>query len=162
MAPVGGGAGGRGVPVEDADVVEQRLVVGLDRHDVVAAAVDDLPGGVRAAVQGVGGDDAAGDADLAQQPADAEDLAAGADLPAHDAAAVLDRGDEHAVLVGAAGAVERRRLAVEGDGAAVRAPGGREAAHGAVERVGVEFGQLTYDLSHPAIPGIPGGERRRE
>ena len=120
-ALVGGSAGRRAVPVEDADVVEQRLVVGLERHDVVAAAGDDLPGGVRAAVQGVRGDRAARDADLGEQPADAKDLAAGAvgaDLTAHHAAAVLDRGDEHAVRVRAAGPVEGRRLAVDGDGAA--------------------------------------------
>ena len=95
-------------------------MVGLDLHDVVAAAVDDKPGGVRAAVQRVGGDDAAGHADLAQQPADAVDLAAGAvgaDLAAHHAAAVLDSDDEHAVRVGTAGPVERRRLAVDGEGA---------------------------------------------
>ena len=50
---VEGGAGGGAVPAEDADVVEQRLVVVLERHDVVATAVDDQPGGVRAGAQGV-------------------------------------------------------------------------------------------------------------
>ena len=35
---VDGVAGERAAPVEDADVVEQRLVAGLDGHDVVAAA----------------------------------------------------------------------------------------------------------------------------
>ena len=71
-------------------------------------------------MQRVGGDDAVGHADLAQQPADAVDLAAGAvgaDLAAHHAAAVLDSDDEHAVRVGTAGPVERRRLAVDGEGA---------------------------------------------
>ena len=60
-----GGVGGGAVPVEDADVVEQRLAVDLDRLDVVIAAVDDQPGGVRTAVRSVQSDDASGDADLA-------------------------------------------------------------------------------------------------
>ena len=41
VALVDGGSGGGSIPVEDADVVEQRRMVGLDRHDVVAAAIDD-------------------------------------------------------------------------------------------------------------------------
>lgn len=60
-----GGVGGGTVPVEDADIVEQRLAVDLDRLDVVVAAVDDQPGGVRTTVRSVQGDDASGDADLA-------------------------------------------------------------------------------------------------
>ena len=157
-------AGRRAVPVEDADVVEQRRVVVLDRHDVVPAAVNDQPGGVRAAVQRVEGRDAVGHADLAQQPAGAFDLAAGAvggDLAAHHAAAVLDRGDEHAVRVGAAGTVERCRLAVDRERAAGGPSGGGEAPRRVVQGVGVEFRQHAVDAG-PRRRHEPPGRRAAE
>ena len=181
MGLVEGASGRRGVEAEDADVVEQRGVVALDRHDVVAAAADDQSRGLRAALQGVEGDGAPGDAEFAQQAARSDDLAAGAvrgGLAVHHAAAVLDGGDHHARRIAAARAVQGPGLAVERERPAGRAPGRREAPHGGVQRIGVQFredavdaglrrrhqplGERTAERAHRGelALGKPGGELR--
>lgn len=160
VGEVGGSEGGGGVPVEGPEVVEHGGVVLFHGHDVVAALLDNEAGGVRAAVQGVEGDGIAGAAQLVQQAPGAGNLPAGAvrvGLSQHHAVAVADGGEEHAVLVGAAGAVGGGGLAVEGEGAVGGLAGGAEAAHGPVQGVGVEGGEDAVQRGPGRGRETPGG-----
>ena len=53
VAAVGGGFG---IVQEQSDVAVQRRLIALQREDIVPAPIDDLPGDIALAVEGIDGD----------------------------------------------------------------------------------------------------------